>query len=378
MSVRRPRVLHVGKYYPPARGGMEQVLATLCHATKERLDNRVLVFSDAKRTTHDVVDGIPVTRLATVAPARSVPVATEMIGALRTSDADVIVLHEPNPWALVSWTLARPRQPLAVWYHSEVVRPALQYALFYQPWVSAVYRRAAKIIVSSPLLGQQARALQPYQDRLAVIPFGIEASRWTATPAIERRAAEIRAARQGAPLVLFAGRMVEYKGCDVLLRALAGTNVAAVLAGDGPQRPSLMALAQSLGLDGRVEFPGDVTHDELVALMHAADLFVLPSITHAEAFGFVQLEAMACGRPVISTRVPSGVPWVNQDTVTGLVVPPADVGALRAAIASLAADPGRRIQMGEAGRRRVAEEFGVERMGDRTASLVESLAGPDV
>jgi glycosyltransferase involved in cell wall biosynthesis len=367
-------VLHVGKYYPPARGGMEQVLATLCQATQQRIDNRVLVFSDAKWTTHEVVDGIPVTRLATVALARSTPIATEMIGALRAADVDLIVLHEPNPWALVAMTLARPKPPLAVWYHSEVVRPALQYALFYHPWVRVVYRRASRIIVSSPLLGQHARALQPYRDRLAVIPFGIDASQWTPTSAIARRAAQIRAAHAGRPLVLFTGRMVEYKGAGVLLRALAGTDVDAVLAGDGPQRASLISLARTLGVESRVALPGEISQDELVALMHAADIFVLPSVNQAEAFGFVQLEAMACGVPVISTRVPSGVPWVNQDDVTGLVVTPGDVDGLRAAIRALASDPATRQRMGAAGKQRVADEFNLERMGDRAASLFESLA----
>ena len=367
-------MLHVGKFFPPVRGGMEQVLAALCQATCDRVDNEVLVFSGSTQATRDVVEGIPVTRLGSMAPARSTPIAPAMMGALRRSSADLIVLHEPNPWGLLSCAIARPRAPIVVYFHSEVVRPALQYALFYHPMARAVYSRAARIIVASPPMAGHARALRPYQDRVAVIPYGTDARAWEATPAVQRRAAEIRASFGGRPLVLFAGRFVAYKGIDVLLRAMTDVAAVAVCAGDGPLRPALTALAASLGLGERVRFAGVVSPVELVAMYHAADLFVLPSVTRAEAFGFVQVEAMACGTPVISTNLASGVPWVNQHGVTGLVVEPGDVPSLRRALTSLLEDRATRERMGAAGRRRVEQEFTLEKMGERAATLFEQLA----
>lgn len=370
---RRPRVLHVGKFYPPVQGGMESVLASLCAATRGRIDSRVLVYNQGPQTVRETLDDVDVTRLGTIRAARSTPVAPALSRELARTDADLIVLHEPNPWALVACALARPAQPLAIWFHSEVVRPQLQYALFYHPLVRIVYRRAARIFVSSPGLAEHAPALRPYRDRLAVVPFGIDAGEWAATPSRISRAAALRQAAGHRPLVLFTGRMVRYKGVDVLLRAVRDLDAVVVLAGDGPMRTPWMRLASELGLEGRVQFPGEVSREELAALYAAADVFVLPSVTVAEAFGFVQLEAMATGTPVISTRLLSGVPWVNQHGVTGLTVPPGDVEALAGALAAILVDPGGRARMGAAARARVADVFSIAAMGHAAASEFEQL-----
>jgi glycosyltransferase involved in cell wall biosynthesis len=366
-------ILHVGKFYPPMPGGMEHVVESLCHVTDDGMVNRALVFNSGRHTIHETVNGVDVTRVGTIGVAGSVPLAPGFPAALRRSQADAIVLHEPNPWALLSFTLARPRAPLAIWFHSEVVRPRLQYALFYHPIARAAYRQARRIVVSSPALAEHATALAPYKQRITVIPFGIDPGRWDATAAVRTRVAAIRAAIGDRPLVLFAGRMVPYKGVDVLLRALADTPAAAVFVGRGPSLHQWQTLAGTLGLDDRVRFAGEVPHDELAALYHACDMFVLPSVTRAEAFGYVQLEAMTCGKPVISTRVASGVPWVNRDGETGIVVRAADVTALRDAISTLAASAALRARLGAAGRARVAEQFSMQQMRTKVLQLYRDL-----
>jgi rhamnosyl/mannosyltransferase len=367
-------ILHVGKFYPPVAGGMERIVESLCHVNGNGVVNHALVVNAGRRTVTETIEGVHVTRVGTLATAGSVPIAPGFAAALSHARADAIVLHEPNPWALLSFAIARPRAPLAIWFHSEVVRPRLQYALFYHPMARPAYRAARRIVVSSPALADHAEALRPYRDRVTVIPFGIDAARWQPTPGMRDRAGAIRARLGDRPLVLFAGRMVPYKGVDVLLRALADIpTAAAVLVGRGPSLDGWQALARELGLDGRVTFAGEVAHDELAALYHACDMFVLPSVTRAEAFGYVQLEAMACRRPVISTRLPTGVPWVNRDGETGMTVPPGDVPALRAAIATLAGDAERRAQMGAAGRARVETEFSVAKMRAAVTSLYREL-----
>ena len=147
-----------------------------------------------------------------------------------------------------------------------------------------------------------------------------------------------------------------------------------MIAGDGPRRDAWQRLARDLGLTGRVTFTGEVSDAELRRLMHGASALVLPSISRAEAFGYVQLEAMAAGKPVISTDVPGGVSWVNQHEHTGLVVPAGDAGALRRAIEQISRDAALQARFGAAGRARVEAEFTLDRLRERLRACYAELA----
>jgi rhamnosyl/mannosyltransferase len=361
------RITHLGKFYPPVPGGMERVLQSLCEGERQLgADSRALVVNRAGRTVTQCVNGVPVTRAGSLLQAGSVWFAPRLIPLLRRVESDILVLHEPNPMALLAYALARPSQRLIVWYHSEVLRPRWRYKLVYEPFLRGPLRRATRIFVSSPVLADHAHALAPHRARCEVIPFGLDVLP-LANPETHPAVAGVRSAWDG-PLALFVGRLVPYKGVDVLLRALTAANVAAVIVGDGPLRASLEAQARELGVASRVFFQGAAGDDVVRAWYGACDFVVLPSVTRAEAFGLVQLEGMARGKPVISTRLPTGVPWVNVDGVTGFTVPPGDAGALAAAMRRLADDPALRHEQGAAARARYLEEFQARRMVERTTA----------
>ena len=361
-------VLQVGKFYPPVSGGMERMLQMLCEGERAAgMNTRVLVANTDRRTVREDVGGVPVLRVASVGRTGAVEWCPTFPVHLARERADVIVIHEPNPIALVANVLVRPPTPTIVWFHSEVVRPRWRYKLFYEPFLAFTLKRAARIVVSSPALAEQAAVLRPYRSKCVVIPFGFDPARFTSPPA---------PAINAIPTVLFVGRLVEYKGVDVLLRALAGLDgVRAILVGDGPRREALQELAVDLGLGDRVAFEGQVSDERMSELYARCDLFVLPSVTRAEAFGIVQLEAMAAGKAVVSTAVPTGVPWVNQHERTGLIVPPGEVPALRAAIQRLLGDRALRERMGREGRARVARDFTPARMIQQMLALYRDLSG---
>jgi rhamnosyl/mannosyltransferase len=164
---------------------------------------------------------------------------------------------------------------------------------------------------------------------------------------------------------------------DVLIDAMASVpGATALILGDGPLRGQLAARAAASGVAGRVRFLGALPDAEVVAHLHACDVFVLPSVSRQETFGVAQLEAMACGRPVVSTDLETGVPWVNQHEVTGLVVPPGNSERLSDALGRLLSDEAFRHRLGAAARERVQREFTTERMAQRTVSLYRDvLAG---
>ena len=367
------RVLHVGKFYPPAPGGMEKMVQSLCEGERPGVDSQVLVANTAARTVRETWRGVPVTRVASFGSIGSVGVCPGFPLALAGAARDVTVLHEPNPVALVSDFVTFSRGPLVVWFHSEVVRPQWKYELLYRPFLRRVLGRASRIVVSSPRLAEYARELSDFRHKCVVIPFGLDTSHLVETPAIATRAAEIAREFPG-PRVLFVGRLVPYKGVDVLIDAMAGVRHATCLiVGDGPLRASLESHAASRGVSSRVRFLGGVPDADLVAHLHACELFVLPSVTRQETFGVVQLEAMACGRPVVSTDLETGVPWVNQHETTGLVVRPGDSAALAAAITRLLDEPALRARYGAAGRTRVATQFTVEAMTRATSALYDDV-----
>jgi glycosyltransferase involved in cell wall biosynthesis len=234
----------------------------------------------------------------------------------------------------------------------------------YGPALRKCLRRADRIVVASPRHIEFSKWLQPFRDKCVVIPFGIDVARfnvegkWPANAGGGKR-----------PILLTVGRLVGYKGHRYLIEAMKNIDGTLGIVGTGPLEASLRQQAGP-----NVFFLGNVPDAELPALYQACDIFVLPSISPNEAFGVVQLEAMACGKPVISCDLPSGVPWVNQNEVTGLVVPPRDSDALSGAIKSLLANPEEARRMGAAGRARALAEFTEDRMIDRYYQLFTELA----
>jgi glycosyltransferase involved in cell wall biosynthesis len=348
---------------------MEAVLGALCEGTAERWRVHVVVAHDRWRTAVEERAGVAVIRAGVIARAASVPIAPTLPYHVWPGAYDCVVLHEPNPFAASVLAVRIPSARFVVWHHSAIVRPPWA-PLVYGAVQRRLYRRADCVIVASPAL-----ALSPPvhgHRRIEVIPYGIRYERFLEGARATR--VEAALAQYPAPRLLFVGRLVYYKGLNVLLEALVHCPAATLLiVGEGPLQGQLRARAAALGVDSRVAFLRAASEPEIKACYQASDVFVLPSTEITEAFGIVQLEAMASGLPVVSTNLPTGVPWVNQHGVTGLVVPAGQPAPLAAAIRTLLRDSGLRSKMAEAGRRRVAKTFSEATMVTRFTEVIEDL-----
>ena len=234
-------------------------------------------------------------------------------------------------------------------------------------WVTRhALSRAGAVTATGMRLAEATLPHMPAGKRVAVIPYGVD---------LERFVPEARAPKPADARVVVGAvaRLSAEKGFDHLLRAVAmlrdcGIEVDVVLAGDGPERERLQRLAQELRLDERVEFAGEIAHDDVPAMLARFDIFAMPSTW--EGFGVGAIEASAMRLPVVASDV-HGIPDVVDDGVTGVLVPAADAGALADAIGRLAGDAALRARMGDAGRAFVERRYAWR----ENARLMEVLYG---
>lgn len=351
------RILHLAKYYWPRSGGMERVVRDLAEGANALGHQAEVVavrsFGEGFRRPGNFV-----TRTFSFGALGSQEIAPGYIAAAWRR-ADVIHVHHPHSLADVACLLRAGRTPVVVTQHADSKRA------MYRPVARLVLRRAKAIVVPSRAHVAISGELRGFEAKVEVIPFGIDETRWAQVP---------RPAPGTPPRALFIGRLVAFKGVDLLLRALERVpDLRLDIVGSGPEGPRLRTLAQALAITDRVRWYGEYPDEDLPRRMADADFLVLPSVTTEEMFGLVVLEAMAAGRPVITTAVPSAVRDVNVPGVTGLEVPLRDVGALAVALERLAGDPGLREVMGEAGRSRVHEQFTRTRMAEHHIGLYQQV-----
>ena len=367
------RILQLGKYYFPYMGGIETHLKDLCQSLRESTTVEVLVCNDSSRFSREIVAGIDVTRVSSLGRLASTEISPGLVTELSKRSYDILHMHTPNPMAMAAYMVARKPKDhrLVVTHHSDTVRQVYLRKAF-EPVFEQVMGRADAVVASSHRYLETSRELSRYREKTVVVPYGIDTR-----PFVNPDPAEVQKLRAlfGPRLILAVGRLIYYKGFDVLIKAMTDVDATALVVGSGPLRKELEELARRHGLTNRIRFLGDIHNDRLASYYAAADVFVLPSVARSEAFGIVQIEAMAAGLPVVNTELDSGVPEVSLNELTGFTVPPRDPSALAAALNRLLSDASLRESLGREGQRRAEKEFSVEIMSQRMSGLYARLAG---
>jgi glycosyltransferase involved in cell wall biosynthesis len=354
--------------------GAETHLLSLLPALRgEGIDSSVILLEDPRREQRVLRERLERSGI----PVRTLPIRWHIDPWLPAGLEDLLrgspfdILHAHLPHAEVYGELAMRSFPSAAFvvsrHNDDRFRRWLPLRWVFAPSI----RRAGRIIaISESVKRFLVEVERAPAEKIDVIPYGMDADSFAreAHPGAFRR--EIGAGEH--PLVGFIGRMTAQKGVDVLLRAFAlvqrrHPTATLILAGDGPDRPAVMRLALSLGLE-RVMFLGWRTDTADIL----ADIQLLAMPSRWEGFGLVALEAMAMAKPIAASRV-SALPEIIVDGETGLLATPGSVEELADAITAILSDPKRAAAMGRAGRDRVRAEFPVKRMAQSTAAAYHSF-----
>ena len=400
------RVLHIGKYYPPFHGGIENFLRDLteCQLEQGTVEPSILVHQHeagrAEKT--ETANGVFVRRARILGKVVFTPIAPLFLQRLnktvRERDPDILHLHLPNPSTF--WCLLSPRAqklPWVIHWHSDVLgggatwKVKLLYPL-YSVFEQALLRRANAIVVTSPPYLASSAPLEKHRAKCRVIPLGISTDHdlervvddeGSAMPEEDMRitTGECSSSKSSmlsssvnpsnGPLrLLCVGRLTYYKGHALLIKAVAELpEVMLDIVGDGEERQALSLLIQSLGLSQRVRLRGSLAPDALNTVIKNCDLVCLPSIERTEAFGLVLLEAARAGKPALVSRVEgSGMSWVVEDGVTGWTVTPESDTALVAALDDIAENRHELVRRGALAKARFEKDF---QIGSVAASVTQ-------
>lgn len=340
------RVAIVCPYDMTVPGGVQGHVRHLAAELRARGDEVLVVAPASGAPPPGVVavgSAVRVPFNASVAPLSLSPLATRRaLDAVRRFQADVVHVHEPVV-PLVSLAVAlRGPQPLVGTFHAwserdtayRVARPIAR---------AAVNRLAARIAVSQPALDYHSRAAGVAAGTFRVVPNGVDVARFRSGRPIPELT------KEGAPTILFVGRLEPRKGLEQLVRAFVRVKqhrptVRLLVVGEGPERARCQQLLTAR-LRADVLFLGRVDEEDLPRFHASADLYVAPNLG-GESFGIVLLEAMAAGLPVVASAIP-GFRSVIRDGVDGRLVPPGNVAALADAIDTMLANAALRMALAQ-------------------------------
>lgn len=371
------KILQINKLYFPWIGGIESVVRDTAETLNGSTDMTVLVCRDQGRGVTEGINGVKVVRAGSMGIKFSMPLSFTFPFLVKkyAADADVIILHDPFPLGDLAVLLSGIRGKVVVWWHSDIIRQKKMLKLI-SPMIHRLLRRADVIFTATEGHINGSSFLPEYREKCRIVPYWIDTKKYLSAkrcPFLTERLNDKNSVK-----LLFAGRLVYYKGTDILLEAMKSVKGAELfMVGAGADEKSIKKYADDNCLNGKVHFIPPLSDSDLKAAFGDCDIFVFPSTEKSEAFGIVQLEAMVYGKPVINTRLGTGAEHVSIDGVTGITVQPKDPVELSRAIMRLVSDPDVRRLMGERAAARVKEEFDIKVNSERVYREINMLSGKE-
>ena len=373
------RIVQVSPWFLPHVGGVESHVYSLSAELVKRGHEVEVITSKHKRDIpgREMMDGFTVTRLKPAATMLRTPIVPRTRGILKESEADVFHAHSPPPLAAYYASKASldKKIPFVLTYHCDIEIPSIFGIVVEEVYRRTIGRRtmkrANKIIVTTETYAATSRAVWKYSPEVIPNPVDYEFFR----PGIDGSAVrKFLRVKEDEHILLWIGRVVPHKGIEYLVEAARYVdNARFLIGGDGPHLNAVKRVSRAAGVEDRVVFLGRLKRSELPKYYAACDVFVLPSVSRLEAFGIVALEAMSSGKPVVVTDMP-GVREIITNGVEGLLCEPLSAGDLAEKLKRLLADPELRRKMGDAGRKKVVEKFGIKQVVDKVEKVYKEVA----
>ena len=359
-------IILINKRYFPWIGGVESHVKQIANGLVHYgIKPRVICCHTTPNTEHQQVDGISVLRYGSRKTLFSLPISLpfllKFIPKPWQSPRPILHFHLPNPLAVLAYFIHRPHGLVVVTWHSDIIKQRIL-LWAYRPLLRWFLKRADAIIATSPPMAKLSPFLIPHQKKTTVIPLGIP-------PRPPAGLTKLPSERYA----LFVGRLVYYKGVETLIEALKQSPATVYIVGEGPQLDAIQKKGRTLIHHQQLRIYNQQSESKLHDLFDHCEFLILPSTHASEAFGLVQLEAMMRRKAVISTQLPTGVPYVNQHNQTGLVVPPGDSVALAKAMTQLWKNPQQCQQFGARAHQRYMDHFTEEQMLAKTYHLFNNL-----
>jgi glycosyltransferase involved in cell wall biosynthesis len=356
-------VIEINKLYHPWIGGVETVVKTIAEALKKEMNIQVICCNTQLKTTTETINNVTITKYGSFGTFFSLPISLPFILNFKKHTADILHFHLPNPLAVIAYFIHRPKGKVIITWHSDIIKQKF-ILFFYAPFLKWFLKKADKIIVTSPNMAQNSIFLKKHKQKTVIIPLGICTQKY-----------QIQTKKTLKPdrYVLFVGRFIYYKGVLELIQALKQCSVTTILIGDGPLLNQMQEDGAHLIKNKQLYIFPFQSESALISYFQHCDFFVLPSTHPSEAFGIVQLEAMICKKPVISTNLPTGVPYVNKHNESGIIVPPKDTNKLAKAIQTLWDNHEQRNQLGTNAYHRCINYFTEDQMIEKTCQLINEL-----
>ncbi len=356
------KIVYIGKYFYPYFGGIETVSEQLCNGMAENGHDVSIVTCHEKLLSKKRYSdsGFEIIKLRNYGKVLSVPLCVWTSRLINDLSPDIVHFHLPNPLPL--FVLKKIKATKVATYHASILNKGLVGDMYSRQYKKQL-KLLDKVVVTSSNTAKEKNFLnlEVSPDKVITIPLGVKLEKLS------------NAIKEDGPIKLvFSGRLVEYKGLDYLVKAMVNLNAELVIIGDGPLKKTMLKLIKKLNLNNKIKFMLPMKRDELFKFVSMCDLFVLPSISEAEAFGMSALEAMSLGLPIVTTQLNSGTSEINVNGETGIIVKPKSVTSLAKGIEQIL-DKKLLEEMGQKARVRFEENYTLKKMIQAHLELYESF-----